>query len=144
MDKLQIKVIYDENLALFFNFDHTLYLTLKCHKLSEFTEEKLALLICHEMSHFLLGHNSRRIIISYFHWDLYKKWFKTGHEKEFSDPRLDELKERTKIQKYSCFYPQQQKFFDKFYEKNCDILAVQLWKETYLNESNQELLENHS
>lgn len=98
MNKLEIKLLYDENLVLFFNSDLKFYLTLKCHKLANYTEEKLALLICHELSHYLLDHNSKRIIISYFHWEFFKKWFKSIQDNcELYDPRTEEFKERSKV-----------------------------------------------
>lgn len=50
--------------------------------------------------------------------------------KEFYDPVAEEFKKRSMLQKYSCYYPQQL-VVPKFYEKNCDIFAIQLWKKAY-------------
>ena len=44
--------------------------------------------------------------------------------KDFYDPAREEFKAKVaEKQKYSCFYPQQ-RVITKFYEKNCDILAL--------------------
>ena len=52
------------------------------------------------------------------------------------DPTSEEFKARTYNQVYSCFYPTKQKFFDKFYERNCDTYALELFKQTYHNDDN--------
>ena len=46
------------------------------------------------------------------------------------DPVREDFKKLTQLQNYSCFYPQQ-RIFDKFYERNCDALAVELWKKAF-------------
>ena len=63
---LVVKVLYDQNLIMFFNFDNQFYITHKCLSLAENEEKKLALLICHELAHFLLDHNGRRVVTNAF------------------------------------------------------------------------------
>ena len=52
----EVKLVHDENLILFMNMEGTLFLTIKCLNVSEHDEAKLALLVCHELSHYLLDH----------------------------------------------------------------------------------------
>lgn len=59
-----------------------------------------------------------------------KKFFKSARERELYDPVIEEYKKKTVLQKYTCFYPQQ-RVITKFYEKNCDTLAMSLWKKAY-------------
>jgi len=56
LPQLKIKLVSDDNLSLFLNTDGTLYITSKCLKIAEYNETMLALLLCHELSHFLLEH----------------------------------------------------------------------------------------
>lgn len=51
---------------------------------------------------------------------------KLPSDREVYDPVTEEFKQKTKLQKFSCYYPHQ-RVMDKFYEKNCDMLAVSLW-----------------
>ena len=50
--------------------------------------------------------------------------------KDFYDPVRDDFNSKTKLHKYSCYYPQQ-RITSKFTERNCDSLAVLLWKKAY-------------
>jgi hypothetical protein len=52
------------------------------------------------------------------------------------DPTTEEFRAKTYNQIYSCFYPNKQRFFDKFYERNCDTYALELFKQTYHNDNN--------
>ena len=61
-----VKVIEDNTLLLFYNFDHTFFVASKCLKLSNLDEHQLALLICTELSHFLLSHTPKRVFESWF------------------------------------------------------------------------------
>jgi hypothetical protein len=55
---------------------------------------------------------------------------KLPSDREVYDPVTVEFKLKTKLQKFSCYYPHQ-RIMDKFHEKNCDTLAVSLWKKAY-------------
>ena len=56
-ESLQVKVIHDElSIALWMNLDQTFYITISALRLSEMDEAKLALLISHELAHYLLDH----------------------------------------------------------------------------------------
>ena len=50
--------------------------------------------------------------------------------KDLYDPVREDFKAKTKLHKYSCYYPQQ-RVTTKFTERNCDSLAVLLWKKAY-------------
>ncbi len=58
---------------------------------------------------------------------------------EIYDPLTLEFKERTKLQKFSCYYPQQ-RVVNKFYENNCDSLAVKLWRTAYHDCDHEEVI----
>lgn len=66
---------------------------------------------------------------------------KSNGFKELYDPVREEYKEKTKMQKDSCFYPQQ-RCVNKYYEKNCDIYAMQLWKKAYPSVDHEKIIEN--
>ena len=56
-ESLQVKVIHDElTIALWMNLDQTFYITISALRLTEMDEAKLALLISHELAHYLLDH----------------------------------------------------------------------------------------
>ena len=55
---------------------------------------------------------------------------------DVDDPIKIEFDERTYLQKYSYFYQEKQRVFDKFYLRNCDTLAVQLWTTAYGKKEN--------
>jgi hypothetical protein len=59
---LSVKLIYDDNLFMFLNTDGTFFVSSKCLKMCGNSEHKLALLLSHELSHFLLEHQSSRIL----------------------------------------------------------------------------------
>ena len=46
------------------------------------------------------------------------------------DPVVKDFEQRTKLQKFACFYPQQ-RVVNKFMERNCDALANMLWMKAY-------------
>ena len=88
------------------------------------------MLLAHELSHYLLDHNVKRTFVAFFWAYIYRNLFKLPSHTEIYDPLTIEFKERTKLHKFSCYYPQQ-RIFDKFYEKNCDALAVKLWTKAF-------------
>jgi len=47
---------------MFLNTDQTFFVSSRCLKMAEDSEEMLALLLCHEISHYLLEHQSSRIM----------------------------------------------------------------------------------
>jgi hypothetical protein len=95
-EQLMIKVVYNHNLIMFFNWNHHFYITHKCINLTHNDERQLALLICHELSHYLLDHQARRVAIIVYATKIFNKWFETDEEREIKlyDPVHMELKER--------------------------------------------------
>ena len=60
-----VKVLHIEGtLALFFNLDQTFYITITALQLAEMDEAKLALLVSHELAHYLMDHNVYRMGVS--------------------------------------------------------------------------------
>ncbi|CDW80167.1 m48 family [Stylonychia lemnae] len=127
----QVKVIHNENIGMFMNVDNKLYVSVNVLKIAEMKEEQVALLICHELAHYILDHQIQRLLNSLGHYMLKDLGlFKLKSDIKFRDPTLDEFKKRTQVQHYLCFYPHQ-RVMSKFYERNCDTLAIQLWKKAY-------------
>lgn len=126
---LKVKLVHDDTLILFLNMDGTFYISIKCLKLAKDSDEKLAYFLCHEMSHFLLGHQPLRLWNGFAAVN-FSKYMKSAIDKEVYDPVKEEFKERVFMQKYSCFYPQQ-RLMNKYYERNCDTFAVNLLKNTF-------------
>ena len=56
------------------------------------------------------------------------------------DPVRIDFKERTRLQAYSCFYPQQ-RIVTKFMERNCDSLATILWRTAYPDVDHEQVVE---
>ena len=56
LEHLVIKMVHDDTLALFMNVDQTFFLSVQVIKTCDMREEELALLICHELAHYLLDH----------------------------------------------------------------------------------------
>ena len=62
---ISIKVIHDEyTVGLFMSLDQTLFVTIQSLKVAGMDEAKLAQLISHELSHYLLDHQVSRIVSS--------------------------------------------------------------------------------
>ena len=110
-------------------------------KLADMKEEKIALIICHELAHYLLDHQVLRLTKAIGqHYFSGKKFFKHATSIEVYDPILEEFMKKTVKQKYSCFYPQQ-RIITKFYEKNCDIMAISLWKKAYPDIDHEQIVD---
>ena len=97
---------------------------------SEKDERLLSILISHELAHYLLSHQSKRLLTAFLNTYIQeiifdeKKIRKTHKDINVYDPMITEYEKRTALQKYSGYYPAKQKILDKFYERNCDTLAV--------------------
>lgn len=52
-----VKVLHNEGtVGLFMNLDQTFYITIAALQISEMDEAKLALLVSHELAHYLMDH----------------------------------------------------------------------------------------
>jgi hypothetical protein len=70
-------------------------------------EEHLALLLSHELAHYLLEHQPLRLAKDFLVNDLYRRLFrfKPGYT-ELHDPIKDEFRAKvSNKQRHSCFYP---------------------------------------
>ena len=67
--------------------------------------------------------------------------FRFGNRFYVYDPVRVEFLAKTHQHKYSCFYPHQ-RIMTKFYEKNCDIFAHQIWKKAYPNVDYSSVIDN--
>jgi Zn-dependent protease with chaperone function len=69
-------------------------------------EDQVALLLAHELSHFLLDHQFYRLVKALFVNKIASKLIKTAGFKEVYDPTKEEFKLKVADkQLYSCFYP---------------------------------------
>lgn len=100
-------------------------------------EAEVALMLSHEISHYLLEHQVSRL--ASFFGELYVRPRMFDLKKELRDAIKEEFKEKTVLQKISCFYPQQ-RCVDKFIERHCDTLALHLWRKAYPNEASNQII----
>lgn len=54
--ELNVTLIHNDTIIMFLNMDQRLLLSIPIIKLSKMNEEQLALLVSHELAHFLLDH----------------------------------------------------------------------------------------
>lgn len=145
-DRIKVKVLFDDTVFLYLSHDLTLFVTHRALTVSEKDERLLSILISHELAHYLLSHQSKRLLTAFLNTYIQgiifdeKKIRKTHKDIDVYDPMITEYEKRTALQKYSGYYPAKQKILDKFYERNCDALAVQLWTTAYgpLKDENSE------
>jgi predicted Zn-dependent protease len=52
----EVKVVHNDNYAMFMNLDNNFFVSFAILKAADMKEEELALLISHELSHYLLDH----------------------------------------------------------------------------------------
>eukprot|EP00347_Sterkiella_histriomuscorum_P010065 403338818 len=138
-----VKVIHEPTLGMFMSTDQTLFLSSQILKQGDMQEEQVALLLCHELSHYLLDHQVLRIMKSIIHnFFINTLSYKKIRERqdEFQDPVFEEYRNKTKIQQFMCFYDEQ-RIMTKFYEKTCDTLALQLWKKAYPDINHEEVID---
>ncbi|TNV83821.1 hypothetical protein FGO68_gene14586 [Halteria grandinella] len=136
-----VTLVHNDTYLMFFNLDQRFFLSSSLLDLSSLSEPHLALLLSHELSHYLLDHQLLRLAKAYFANSLYPRFFKRTAGIDLLDPARDEF--RSKIvqkQRHSCFYPQQ-RVVTKYYEKNCDIMAMQMWKKAYQVEDPEKIVE---
>ena len=112
------------------NLDGTLYLSIQCLKVCDNDMSKLGLLICHELAHYLMDHQPKRLTSIWLHNMVGNTFLKSKSEAKLFDPIRNEFENHIKLTKFCCFYPHQ-RIFDKYYERNCDTLALHLWNKTY-------------
>jgi predicted SprT family Zn-dependent metalloprotease len=80
--------------------------TIATLKLASMDEARLALLVSHELAHYLMDHQVNRLAVSWFREHVYTKAFKVKSQRlAETDPIKNDFKARTKLQSYSCFYP---------------------------------------
>ena len=109
-----------------------MFLTIPVLKLAQMKEEAVAVLVAHELAHFVLDHQVYRVVKAGFVNKVKDILvFKNAGFREVYDPTKQEFKEKVADkQKYSCFYPQQ-RVVTKFYEKNCDTFAIKFFMRAY-------------
>jgi hypothetical protein len=99
---------------MFMNLDGTFYISQTCLKVTDSDPKELALLMCHELSHFLLDHQSSRVTQYLLNEKLKTEYFKTSLERaKVYDPVVEEFDKRTFASCLGCFYPHQ-RIVDKY------------------------------
>ena len=78
------------------SLDQTLFVTIKSLKVAGMDEAKLALLVSHELSHYLLDHQVSRIGCSMYRENVWKRYFNLAKQ-DFYDPVREDFKEKTKL-----------------------------------------------
>ena len=77
MQTHDVRVIHnDGTLGMFMSLDHTLFVTIATLKLASMDEAKMALLISHELAHYLMDHQVYRLGLGWFRANVYTKAFK--------------------------------------------------------------------
>lgn len=130
LERVKIKILFDDNIALFFNRDNHFYITTRALKATDNHPAKIGLLISHELAHYLLDHQEHRIMNAVLLPLMLPSVRGKDMDLEMYDPLREELKKRRSLQVYSCFY-QGQRMADKYFERHCDSLGVQLWKQAF-------------
>lgn len=139
---VKVKVLHNEGtVGLFMSLDQTLFVTVAALRLASMDEASVALLVSHELAHFLMDHQVYRLALSWFRANVYTNAFKVASQKVADmDPIRNDFKARTRLQAYSCFYPQQ-RIVSKFMERNCDALAMILWKRAYPDVDHEQIVQ---
>jgi len=127
---------------MFLSPDLHFFITHKALKLAEDNELLLSLLVSHELAHYLLDHQIQKVLNGFFYVYCYKKLFPSKDWREHEeivvhDPLKNEFEDKIYLQNFSDFYPNKQRISNKFYERNCDALAVKLWKSVYGKSDNE-------
>lgn len=91
---------------MYLGLDQRLMVTIQVLKLGGMREEDVALLLAHELSHYLLDHSFYRLVKSLFVNKVVARMMRGAGFKEVYDPTKEEFKTRVADkQRYSCFYP---------------------------------------
>ena len=99
--------MHNDTIMMFMNLDQRFFLTIPVLQLTDMNEERLAVLLSHELAHYLLDHQVLRLAKGYFVKNIYSKFvFRNAGFREAYDPTKQEFRDKVvKKQKYSCFYP---------------------------------------
>lgn len=104
----KVQVVWDSNILLFYNFDDTFYISSQCLKLAKNEPSKLALLICHELSHYLLDHQAKRVFTMWARHKLngFSSIFKLKSQRlrVSPNPAVAEFDKRVYPSQFGCFY----------------------------------------
>ena len=73
---LEVSVVHNDTVVMFLNLDRRLYLSIPILKLASMQEEQVALLISHELAHFLLDHQVLRLAKAFFVNRVFNKYFR--------------------------------------------------------------------
>ena len=127
-----VKVLHNEHtVAQWLCLDQTFFITITALKVAGMDEAKLALLVSHELAHYLMDHQVSRLLNAYFRVTFFAPIMaRYSSRGEPDDPVKTDFRKRTRLQSFVCFYPQQ-RVVTKFVERNCDALALMLWTKAY-------------
>lgn len=97
LPNLKVAVLHNVNsVAMFLSPDQTLFITIKAIELAK-NEKHLALMISHELGHYLLDHNVQRTFVAFFWAYIYRNIFRLASQKEVYDPVTEEFKRKTSL-----------------------------------------------
>lgn len=92
---IKVSLVHDDTVIMLLNLDQRLYLTIPILKLANMKEEGVALLVAHELSHFILDHQPYRIFKAFFVNKIKSiLFFKNAGFREIYDPTKQEFKEK--------------------------------------------------
>ena len=90
------------------SLDQTIFVTVATLRLTDMDEAKLALLISHEFAHYLMDHQILRLFLGMIREKILSHILPKKNTMDSSsvDPVRKDFIARTKLQQYSCYYPQ--------------------------------------
>ena len=124
---IKIKVLHIPVIGWFMSLDQTFFISSKTLEISK-SDDELAMIMAHELSHFLLQHLPLKIFNLYW----LKKYKNIGSEAFYQSADIiqsahgESIKRARNLQYFSWFYPERL-FFTKYYERKADILSHELW-----------------
>jgi len=90
-----VTLVHNDTIMMFMNLDQRFFLTIPILQLTDMNEERLAVLLSHEMAHYLLDHQVLRLAKGYFVNNIYSKFvFRNAGFREAYDPTKQEFREK--------------------------------------------------
>ena len=124
--EFKVRVVHSNIHGAFMTLNGTMYISAKTIQICENNLDGLALIISHELSHYLLDHLPRKILKIYMRkiHDSFKIK-RVDRKFQILDEQANPKDDLDYIKKYICLYPQS-KLFSKYFEKRTDTLAQEI------------------
>jgi len=123
--EVKVKVVHIPNVGVFMSLDRTLYISVKTLKEAQ-NDDELAMIICHEFSHYLLDHLPLKFKNIFQSWHFEGRWNKNKNQyNKAPSAHRDSFQKVTDINHY-IWFNKHSRFFSKYYERKADILSHEL------------------